>query len=196
MSTLLQIYFIRHGETAWSLNGRHTGRTDLPLTAHGQATACELAAALAGISFSSVLTSPRLRARATCELAGLAASAQVEQDLSEWNYGDYEGLRTVEIQRLHAGLERVARRLPVRRDACGHQRSRRHAHRPLVWFDRQSRPLLARSVRARAGGPLDRLIGQPRATLRARSGIDRDTRLRKQSPAKAGDFVVERCEPG
>jgi len=101
MSIPLQIYFIRHGETAWSLSGQHTGRTDLPLTAHGEAMARQLAPTLAGIAFSLVLSSPRLRARTTCELAGLTASAQAEPDLAEWDYGDYEGLRTAEIHRLH-----------------------------------------------------------------------------------------------
>jgi probable phosphoglycerate mutase len=101
----LQIYFIRHGETAWSLSGQHTGRTDLPLTPHGEAMARGLATQLKGIEFSLVLTSPRLRARATCQLAGLSGSgdqqAQTEPDLAEWDYGDYEGLRTVQIQQQH-----------------------------------------------------------------------------------------------
>ena len=101
MTAPLQIYFIRHGETAWSLSGQHTGRTDLPLTSHGEAMARELASALNGINFSLVLTSPRLRARATCELAGLGATAQTEANLAEWDYGDYEGLRTTEIRERH-----------------------------------------------------------------------------------------------
>lgn len=104
MSAPLQIYFIRHGETAWSLSGQHTGRTDLPLTAHGEAMARELAPALKSIAFSLVLTSPQLRARTTCEMAGLGGAsgnrAQTESDLAEWNYGDYEGLRTAEIREL------------------------------------------------------------------------------------------------
>ena len=102
MTLPLQIYFIRHGETAWSLSGQHTGRTDLPLTPHGEAMARGLATALNGITFSTVLTSPRLRARATCELAGFGgAGVQLEADLAEWDYGDYEGLRTAEIHELH-----------------------------------------------------------------------------------------------
>jgi probable phosphoglycerate mutase len=97
MNLPLQIYLFRHGETAWSLSGQHTGRTDLPLTPHGQAMASDLAPQLTGIAFSLVLTSPRLRARATCELAGLGASAQIDPDLAEWDYGAYEGQRSVEI---------------------------------------------------------------------------------------------------
>jgi probable phosphoglycerate mutase len=99
------IYFIRHGETAWSLTGQHTGRTDLPLTAHGEAMARQLAPALDSIDFSLVLTSPRLRARATCELAGLGTVAETEPNLAEWDYGDYEGLRTVEICKRQPGWD-------------------------------------------------------------------------------------------
>jgi broad specificity phosphatase PhoE len=101
MSAPLQIYFMRHGETAWSLSGRHTSRTDLPLTPHGEAMARQLATTLEGIAFSLVLTSPRLRARTTCELAGLGDGAQSEPTLAEWDYGDYEGLRTAEIHERH-----------------------------------------------------------------------------------------------
>lgn len=105
MSTPLQIYFIRHGETAWSLSGQHTGHTDLPLTPHGESMARQLASTLHGLSFSQVLTSPRLRARMTCELAGLGAAAQIEANLAEWDYGDYEGLRTTEIRTQRPGWD-------------------------------------------------------------------------------------------
>jgi probable phosphoglycerate mutase len=105
MTAPLQIFFIRHGETAWSLSGQHTGLTDLPLTPHGEAMARKLASSLHGITFSVVLTSPRLRARTTCNLAGLGGSgdkgAQTEASLAEWDYGDYEGLRTDEIRAVH-----------------------------------------------------------------------------------------------
>jgi probable phosphoglycerate mutase len=98
MKPMLRLWLIRHGETAWSLSGQHTGRTDLPLTPHGEQMARELAPALAEAAFSLVLTSPRQRARKTCELAGLGAVAQVDPNLAEWDYGDYEGLRTDQIQ--------------------------------------------------------------------------------------------------
>lgn len=101
MSTPLEIYLIRHGETAWSLSGQHTGNTDLALTEHGESVARQLAGRLQGIHFSLVLTSPRLRARMTCELAGLGDTAQTEPNLAEWDYGDYEGLRTAEIHESH-----------------------------------------------------------------------------------------------
>jgi probable phosphoglycerate mutase len=92
-----QLYLIRHGETAWSLSGQHTSRTDLPLTTQGEQNAHRLGTRLTGTVFSRVLTSPRQRARQTCELAGFGPVAEVEPDLAEWDYGDYEGLRTTEI---------------------------------------------------------------------------------------------------
>lgn len=94
-----RIHLIRHGETEWSLSGQHTGRTDIALTANGEAQARALAPLLAGIRFDHVLTSPRQRARRTCELAGLGVQAQVDADLAEWDYGDYEGLRSADIRR-------------------------------------------------------------------------------------------------
>jgi len=96
---LLQLYFIRHGETAWSLSGQHTGTTDIPLTAHGEDEARQLAPWLRHIEFTRVLTSPRQRAQKTCEWAGLGASAEIEPDLCEWDYGEYEGKRTVDVRK-------------------------------------------------------------------------------------------------
>jgi broad specificity phosphatase PhoE len=93
-----EVVLIRHGETAWSLSGQHTGSTDIPLTERGEAAALGLAPVLAASPFSLVLSSPLQRARRTCELAGLAAQASPEPDLVEWNYGAYEGLTTTEIQ--------------------------------------------------------------------------------------------------
>ncbi len=92
------VYLARHGETAWSVTGRHTGRTDLPLTARGERNARRLEKRLAGMAFARVFTSPLQRAARTCELAGFSAAAETDPDLVEWNYGDYEGLRTAEIQ--------------------------------------------------------------------------------------------------
>ena len=91
------IYLARHGETAWSVTGQHTGLTDLPLSERGERNAARLGERLAGSVFAKVLTSPLQRATRTCELAGFGAAAQVDRDLVEWNYGDYEGLRTAEI---------------------------------------------------------------------------------------------------
>jgi probable phosphoglycerate mutase len=100
MMALEQLILVRHGETAWSRSGQHTGRTDLPLTERGESMARALAPCVRQITFSRVLTSPRLRARQTCELAGLGAHAETEPDLAEWDYGDYEGMRTTDIQTL------------------------------------------------------------------------------------------------
>jgi broad specificity phosphatase PhoE len=91
------IYLARHGETAWSLSGQHTGLTDLPLTERGERTARRLGERLKGLTFAKVLTSPLQRARRTCELAGFGAVAEVDRDLVEWDYGQYEGRRTAEI---------------------------------------------------------------------------------------------------
>ncbi|HZL38342.1 MAG TPA: histidine phosphatase family protein [Tepidisphaeraceae bacterium] len=95
--SLPQIYLVRHGQTAWSLSGQHTGLSDIPLTEQGEQNARRLGRRLNGIAFSQVFTSPLMRARRTCELAGFADAAQIDPDLVEWNYGDYEGLRTAEI---------------------------------------------------------------------------------------------------
>jgi broad specificity phosphatase PhoE len=91
------LYLARHGETAWSLSGQHTGLTDLPLTERGERNARNLGPRLGGLTFAKVFTSPLQRATRTCELAGFAAAAEVDRDLVEWDYGDYEGLRTAEI---------------------------------------------------------------------------------------------------
>ena len=92
------IYLARHGETQWTVSGQHTGVTDLPLNEQGEAQAVCLGERLQGLRFKAVLTSPLRRARRTCELAGFGATADVEPDLIEWNYGEYEGRRSADIQ--------------------------------------------------------------------------------------------------
>src|SRR5689334_9643512 len=91
------IVLVRHGETEWSLSGQHTGRTDIPLTQRGERNARRLGARLIGQSFVKVFTSPLQRAFKTCELAGFAEVAEVDSNLMEWDYGDYEGRRTDQI---------------------------------------------------------------------------------------------------
>ena len=113
MTSALQIHLVRHGETAWSLSGQHTGTTDLALTAHGENQARALAPRLAQTAFTQVLVSPRLRARQTCALAGCAAASTLEPDLVEWDYGDYEGLRSADIEKTRPGWN-------VWRDGCPH----------------------------------------------------------------------------
>jgi len=91
------VYLARHGETAWSLSGQHTGRTDLPLTEGGERNARALGARLRGLVFAKTFTSPLQRAVRTCELAGFGNGAELDPDLMEWDYGQYEGRRTAEI---------------------------------------------------------------------------------------------------
>jgi probable phosphoglycerate mutase len=94
---LPSVYLARHGETAWSLTGQHTGLTDLSLTQRGELNARSLGQRLKGMTFAAVLTSPLQRARRTCELAGFGSLAEVDRGLLEWNYGEYEGRRTIDI---------------------------------------------------------------------------------------------------
>ena len=98
--TLPVVYLARHGETAWTISRQHTGLTDLPLTAQGEAEAARLGQRLEGLTFAAVLTSPLKRAVRTCELAGFGSAADIAPDLVEWNYGAYEGRTSAEI---HAG---------------------------------------------------------------------------------------------
>jgi broad specificity phosphatase PhoE len=97
----LQLWLIRHGETEWSLSGAHTSRTDIPLTARGEERAAKIRDYLAHRSFSLVLTSPMLRARETCRIAGYGDVAKIEENLREWDYGIYEGRTTAEIRKEH-----------------------------------------------------------------------------------------------
>src|ERR1051326_8440040 len=93
------IYPARHGETAWTLSGQYTGLTELPLTERGERNARRLSERLRGLNFAKVFTSPLQRASRTCELAGFGGVAEIDRDLVEWNYGDYEGRRTVDIHK-------------------------------------------------------------------------------------------------
>jgi probable phosphoglycerate mutase len=98
-----EIWLFRHGETAWSLSGQHTGRTDLPLTAAGRRRAQAIGRRLSGRPFALVLSSPLVRALETCRLAGYGDAARLTDDLLEWDYGDYEGRRTADIQKERPG---------------------------------------------------------------------------------------------
>lgn len=102
-NSLPLVYLARHGETAWTVTGQHTGLTDLPLTARGEANARRLVERLRGVDFAKVFVSPLQRARQTCALAGFGDVAEVVDDLVEWNYGDYEGKRTAEIHAMRLG---------------------------------------------------------------------------------------------
>lgn len=98
-----EIVLVRHGETEWSRTGRHTGRTDVPLTEQGRREAEAVGVALRKRRFALVLMSPLERAAETCRLAGMADSAVRRDELQEWDYGDYEGLKTIDIRRDHPG---------------------------------------------------------------------------------------------
>ena len=95
---MTELWLVRHGETKWSAESRHTGRTDLPLTAHGRERAAELGKYLVGTKFAAVLRSPMRRAQETCEIAGFGSVALVDEGLREWDYGVYEGRTSQEIQ--------------------------------------------------------------------------------------------------
>jgi broad specificity phosphatase PhoE len=97
------LYLARHGETAWSLSNQHTGLTDLPLTERGERNARRLGQRLKGLTFAKVFTSPLQRAARTCELAGFGGTAEVDRDLLEWDYGKYEGRKTVDIHKERPG---------------------------------------------------------------------------------------------
>lgn len=105
------VYLARHGQTAWSLSGQHTGLTDIPLTPHGEEEARRLGERLRDLKFARVFTSPLIRAHHTCEIAGFGAGAQIDQDLVEWNYGKYEGLKSDAIHQLQPGWQ-------IFRDGC------------------------------------------------------------------------------
>ncbi len=110
---LLSLYLVRHGQTEWSLSGQHTGSTDIPLIADGEDEARALIPWLTHVQFGLVLTSPLQRARRTCELVGLGRQAEIEPDLAEWNYGDYEGKLSSDIRQRRPDWN-------VFRDGCPH----------------------------------------------------------------------------
>ena len=133
-AALPSIYLARHGETAWTLSGQHTGLTDLPLTERGEQSARALGARLRGLTFGLVLTSPLQRAARTCELAGLGARAEVDRDLVEWDYGKYEGRTSAEIRAERPDWE-------IFRDGCPEGESPRQIGARADRVVRRLRPL-------------------------------------------------------
>jgi probable phosphoglycerate mutase len=113
------VYLARHGNTAWTHTGQHTGLTDLPLTPDGERNAVRLGERLKGLTFAKVLTSPLQRAARTCELAGFSAVAESDRDLVEWNYGKYEGLTSTQILQQHPDWD-------LFRDGCPEGESVQH----------------------------------------------------------------------
>jgi probable phosphoglycerate mutase len=104
----LHLYLIRHGETEWAMSGRHTGSSDIPLTTNGEREARELGRHIRDIDFTQVLCSPLQSAQRTCELVGLNPAPEIEPDLAEWAFGDFEGLRLAEIHKIHPGWNVLA----------------------------------------------------------------------------------------
>ena len=103
--TFPSVYLARHGETAWTITGQHTGRTDLPLTERGENNVRRLRERLNGLAFAKVFTSPLKRAMRTCELAGFGSVAEIDGDLVEWDYGDYEGRLSSDILKERPGWQ-------------------------------------------------------------------------------------------
>ena len=128
----MNVFAIRHGETAWSLSGQHTGTTDIPLTDNGCRIAKRMRSVLAANVFALVLCSPMQRARETCELAGLGDKAVIDPDLVEWNYGEYEGLTPKQIREAAPGWLIFRDGWPRRRDAGARRCARRPGDRTVA----------------------------------------------------------------
>ncbi len=154
---------LRHGETQWSRDGRHTGRTDIPLTTAGEAQARALRPALAALHPVAVLTSPLARAVRTAELAGLHA-AEVDPDLAEWDYGDYEGISTAEIRRTAPGWTVWAGPVP------GGETLAAVAERADRVLERIARSLAAGDVVVVGHGHVNRVLAARWVGLPARCG--------------------------
>ena len=157
------IYLARHGETAWSLSGQHTGLTDLPLTERGERNARHLGERLGGLTFAEALVSPLQRAVRTCELAGFGEAGVIDRDLLEWDYGDYEGRRTSETHKERPGWQ-------LFRDGCpggetpGHVAARAdRVIAPCARYPGGCVDLLERAFSAGPGGSLagPRTRGRP-----------------------------------
>ena len=179
-----ELWLVRHGETEWSRTGKHTSTTDLPLTEEGVRVAATLRDRLAGVAFDLVLTSPRQRARRTAELAGFP-DAEVDDDLAEWDYGDYEGITTPEIRETVPGWTVWSHPSPRGETAGAGLRAARPRRRPgpgagwpVRWLRARARAACAHRTLAGAagrGGPalparhLDRLGARPTSARRRSS---------------------------
>ena len=187
----LHLYLIRHGETTWSVTHQHTGRTDIPLTEHGEEEARQLGKRLSGTKFVQTFSSPSRRAQRTCTLVGLSQGAEIEPDLAEWNYGDYEGGCTVDIRKNHPDWN-------IFRDGCpGVNRPeslppRRPAHNAPSNTGRKSRSFFARSIWMRPRRTMDWIAGEGRPPFRSRYRIAKRSRLRSRSSDSSGHFALER----
>ncbi|HET6609406.1 MAG TPA: histidine phosphatase family protein [Rhodopila sp.] len=188
----LSLYLVRHGQTEWSLSGQHTGRSDIPLTAQGEYEARAPAPWLDGITFDRVFTSPRQRAQRTCVLTGFGVKAEIEPDLVDWDYGDYEGMRSAAIH-----SQRPQR--TIFQDGCsGDEMPADIATRPdrliarLKQMQGQDRTVLSWAFRDRAGGAMDRAAGDRGAASLAFHGLRQCPRLHFFPSGRPGNRSVER----
>ncbi len=157
MSTALPIvYLARHGDTAWTLSGQHTGLTDLPLTPNGERKARRLGVRLKGQQFAKVFTSPLQRAARTCELAGFGDVAETDPTLVEWNYGQYEGLRSADILAKRPEWDLFPGRLPWGRVAGPDRRKGGSRRLAPARCERECSPLFERTLSPRTRCPLAR----------------------------------------
>ena len=187
-----EIWLARHGETTWSRDWLHTSVTDVPLTDRGMQQARELGHRLAGRSFVLVLSSPRLRARRTAELAGFP-DAEVDDDLVEWHYGSYEGISTAEIRTTRVRLDRLGPSDPRRRDGRRRRCPRRPGDRARPGRRRRRPAVRPRAHAACPRGTLARPGSDGRPPVPARHRVDLRARLRARD---AGDPHLERLSSG
>ena len=175
----VNVFVMRHGETAWSVSGRHTSTTDLPLTDNGRGLAQRLRPVLAREAFAHVFVSPMRRARETCELAGLANAAVIDPELAEWNYGEYEGLTPEQIHEKAPGWL-------IFRDGC-----------PGGEMPEQVGARVDRVIaRVRAADGNVALFAHGHCTPRPRGAVDRASAQRRRAfPARYGHFVCSGLLP-
>ena len=194
-NTLPRLFLIRHGDTDWTDSHQHTGRTDISLNASGEERARRLGARLQGEKFAQVFTSPLVRARRTCELAGFSAHAQVNADLVEWDYGAYEGRLTVDIQRARPdwNLFRDAARPGGESPPTG-RGPRRSICGDGAAYGRRCRGLFQRAHHPHDRRPLAGPASVGRKIFLYRYRQRRHPGLRAQS-LRAGNPLMERCPP-
>ena len=184
-----EIVLVRHGETEWSLSGQHTSRTDLPLTENGRRKAGPLRETLAGRPFALVLCSPLRRARETCELAGFGDRAEIDDDLHEWDYGEYEGLTTPQIRETRPDWNLWTDGCPGGESPSEVARAGRPGARTASRRRRRRARVRARAHPARARGAVDGDGGDRGRAACVGAGDDLHARVRARD---AGDHALER----